>query len=310
MTGTDPGIEGSRANHCKLSHLLRSRVRAQGSEPEVAADELEEVLLDIVASAEHMWPTFTLSSDVFVTYLCDRLPDDVPCLLALRQTHASDLYLACACARGNVHALAAFDERCVSQLDRVLRKMGFGVDVSAEVKQEIRVRVLFGDGERPEILDFRGRGDLRSWVRVIAVRHALRRKSRTRREVATEDEELLHKMGVPGDPELDHEKWVYREEFKRAFDGALRALSDRERTLLRQHHVDGLTIDELGRLYRVHRSTAARLLVRAREAVYEATRARMMSQLDVQSQDLDSILRMIQSQIDISLHALQGARKR
>jgi RNA polymerase sigma-70 factor (ECF subfamily) len=285
-------------------------VRAQGSEPEAAAAELDELLRELVASAERMWPTFTLPSDVFVTYLSDRLPDDVSCLLALRQTHASDLYLACACARGNVSALAAFDDRCVSRLDRVLRKMGFGVDVSAEVKQEIRVRVLFGGGGRPEILDFRGRGDLRSWVRVMAVRHALRHQHRTRLEVATEDEELLHKMGVPGAPELDHEKWVYREEFKRAFEGALSALPDRERTLLRQHHVDGLTIDELGRLYRVHRSTAARLLVRAREAVYEATRARMMSQLDVQSQDLDSILRMIQSQIDISLHALRGARKR
>jgi RNA polymerase sigma-70 factor, ECF subfamily len=309
MKCTDPGIEGLPAPHCKLSHLLRSRVRVQGSEPETAADELDEVLLDIVTSAEHMWPTFTLPSDVFVSYLCDRLPDDVPCLLALRQAHASDLYLACACAHGNAHALAAFDERCVSQLDRVLRKMGFEVDMGTEIKQEIRVRVLFGDGGRPEILDFRGSGDLRSWVRVMAVRHALRRKYRTRREVATDDEELLHKLGVPGDPKLEHEKWVYREEFKRAFDGALCALPDRERTLLRQHHVDGLTIDELGRLYRVHRSTAARLLVRAREAVCEATRARMMSQLDVQSQDLDSILRMIQSQIDISLRGLRGARK-
>jgi RNA polymerase sigma-70 factor (ECF subfamily) len=310
MASTDPGTEGLAANRRKLSELLQSRVRAQGSEPEAATDELDELLLNIVASAERMWPTFALPSDVFVTYLSDRLPDDVPCLVALRQTYASDLYLACACSRGNVDALAAFDDRCVGRLDGVLRKMGFGIDVSAEVKQEIRVRVLFGDGGRPEILDFRGRGDLRGWVRVMAVRQALRRHNRTRREVATEDEDLLHKMGVPGDPELDHAKWIYREEFKRAFEGALRALSDRERTLLRQHHVDGLTIDELGRLYRVHRSTAARLLVRAREAVYEGTRARMMSQLDVQSQDLDSILRMIQSQIDISLQALQGAPKR
>ena len=313
MTGSERGftrMSREVISVTKLSELLQGSVLAQGSEPEATADELDEMLLDIVASAQRMCPTFTLPPDVFVMYLRDRLPDDVPCLVALRQTHTADLYLACACARGDVHALAAFDERCVSQLDRVLGKMGFGADVSAEVKQEIRVRVLFGDRGRPEILDFCGRGDLRAWVRVMAVRQALRRQYRARREVAMEDVELLRKMRGPGNPQLEHEKGVYREEFKRAFEGALRALPDRELTLLRQHHVDGLTIDQLGRLYRVHRSTAARLLGRARVAVLEATRARMMSQLDVRPRDLDSIMRMIQSQIDISLHALEGARKR
>jgi RNA polymerase sigma-70 factor (ECF subfamily) len=79
---------------------------------------------------------------------------------------------------------------------------------------------------------------------------------------------------------------------------------------LRQHYVDGLTIDELGKLYRMHRSTAARLVVRARGLVLEATRAQMMSRLEVHSQDLDSIMRMIRSQLDISLLGLRRDRRR
>jgi RNA polymerase sigma-70 factor (ECF subfamily) len=271
---------------------------------------LDATLESIIGSAAEVCPTFSVPREEFVAYLWARLPADVPPQVALAQMHTADLYLACACARGDAQAVAAFDEQCLSQLDRVLGKMGIDADASAEVKQEIRRRVLVGDGRRPEIVDFSGRGDLRSWVRVMAVRQALRRQERARRDIAVEDDELLERIVAPENPELDYAKGMYREEFKRAFEAALKALPDRERTLLRQHYIDGLTIDEIGQLYRVHRSTAARLLVRARTRVLEATRAQMMCQLDVQSKDLDSIMRMIRSQIDISLHVLQRGRKR
>lgn len=271
--------------------------------------ELDATLLDIVGSAQRAWPAFHVPHDAFVSYLSERMPDDVPPVVALRQMHTADLYLACACARGDAQAFAAFDEHCLDQLDRLLGRMGVDADLGAEVKQGIRSRVLVSDGRPPEILDFSGRGDLRGWVRVMAVRQALRRMDRARRDVSVEDDELLERMVAPGNPELDYAKGIYRKEFKQAFEGALRALPDRERTVLRQHYIDGLTIDELGQLYRVHRSTAARLVARARTLVLEATRSQMMCQLDVQSQDLDSIMRMIRSQIDISLRVLERGRR-
>jgi RNA polymerase sigma-70 factor (ECF subfamily) len=262
----------------------------------------------VVRAAQRACATFSLPPDVFVAYLRDRVPAGAPWPLALRQMHTTDLYLACACARGDVRALAAFDERCLRTLDRELARIGIDADTSAEVKQDIRRRVLFGDGGSPKIVGFSGRGDLRGWVRVMAVRLALQHKVRARREIAVDDDELLHQLTAPGDPELDHAKRVYRGEFKRAFEEVLRALPDRTRTLLRQHHVDGLTIDELARLYRVHRATAARLVARARVLVLDATRARLKDRLGVPSQDLDSILRMIRSQVEVSLRGLRRRR--
>jgi RNA polymerase sigma-70 factor (ECF subfamily) len=300
----DPPIPASRPNE------QRGRVRAQTGEPDAGPNDLDALMLDVVASAQRTWPTVNLPPDVFVAYVRDRLPTDVPPAVALRQMHVSDLYLVCACARGDVPALAAFDEHCLSQLDRVLGKMGIDADVTAEIKQDIRASVLVGAAGQAEIVDFSGRGDLRGWVRVMAVHRAFRRQCRARREVPAEDDELLQRLVVPGNPELDYAKKLYRQEFTQAFEGALRALPDRERTLLRQHYVDGLTIDELGKLYRMHRSTAARLVVRARGLVLEATRAQMMSRLEVHSQDLDSIIRMIRSQLDISLLGLRRGRRR
>jgi RNA polymerase sigma-70 factor (ECF subfamily) len=269
---------------------------------------LDAVLVDVVAGAQRDWPGLRVPADAFAAYVAERIPADTSPLEAIGQLHLSDLYLACGCARGDAKALAAFDAHCLGQLDRLLAGMGVDADVSAEVKQDIRSRVLVGDGRAPEILDFTGRGDLRSWVRVMAIRRALRRMGRARRDVSVEDDELMQRLVAPGNPELDYAKGIYRREFKQAFEAALRELPDRERTVLRQHYVDELTIDQLGRLYRVHRSTAARMLVRARDLVLEAIRARMMQDLDVPSQDLDSIMRMIRSQIDISLRVLQRGR--
>ena len=40
------------------------------------------------------------------------------------------------------------------------------------------------------------------------------------------------------DPEIDHLKSLYRDEFQTAFSDALGALTERERNVLRQHYID------------------------------------------------------------------------
>lgn len=272
--------------------------------------ELDDPLHDIIDAAQRACPTVRVPPGTFAEYLRERLPPELPPALALRRIHTSDLYLACACALGDQNAFTVFDERCLSHLDRVLARMGIANDVIAEVKQDIRARVLIGDRGRAEIVDFRGRGALRAWVRVMATRRALEQTGRARRDVALDDDALLRQMVAPDDPKLEYARELYGDVFKHAFEDALQALSHRDQTLLRQHHVDSLTLDELAKLHRVHRATVARLLARARLLVLEATRARLKSQLDVSSHELDSILRMIWSRVEISVRELGHRGKR
>jgi RNA polymerase sigma-70 factor (ECF subfamily) len=246
-----------------------------------------------------------LAPDVFARYLAERLPAGVPPAVAVRPVHTVDLYLACACARGDLAAFAAFENRCLRDLDRILLGMGIGEDGCADVKQEIRARLLAGTHGGPQIAEFSGRGDLRSWVRVIAVRMVLQHHRRTRREMLFDDDDLLWRAvgASAGEPDR-RRKAAYQQAFRAAFDAALQTLPAQARTVLRQHYIDNLTIDELGALYRVHRSTAARLLVRARAQLLENTRAGMGSRLGVDPADLDSIMRTIRSQVEVSLRAL------
>jgi len=113
--------------------------------------DFDAVLGDVLGAAQRTFPTFCLPPDVFVAYLRERLPPDVPPPIALRRMHTSDLYLACACAHCHADAIAVFEDRCLGQLDRVLSRIGIDRDMVAEVKQEIRCRVLVGDGEHAEI---------------------------------------------------------------------------------------------------------------------------------------------------------------
>ncbi len=85
---------------------------------------------------------------------------------------------------------------------------------------------------------------------------------------------------------------------------ALGDLSHRQRNVLRQHTVFGVTIDGLAVMYRVHRATAARWLDGAREALLAGTRRELMARLHLSPGTLDSIMRLIESQIEISVRRL------
>ena len=89
---------------------------------------------------------------------------------------------------------------------------------------------------------------------------------------------------------------------REGLDLSLESLTARERTLLKQQIVDGLTIDDLALLYRVHRATCARWLQSAREQLLSRTRRAFMSRARINSEECESIMRLVRSQLDVSLH--------
>jgi RNA polymerase sigma-70 factor (ECF subfamily) len=197
---------------------------------------------------------------------------------AIATLHLGDLWLATACGEGHPAAIA--------QLDAVLATL--------------RERLLTGAADRPpRIRGYRGRGELRSWLKVALVRDATRA---LQRELGRTPVDELDQLMDPGpDLELAAMKDGYRLAFGVAFASALGELGARDRNVLRYHLVEGLSIDEIGALFRVHRSTAARWLVAIREGLVDATRRALMRQLALGPADVDSVLRMIRSRLDASL---------
>jgi RNA polymerase sigma-70 factor, ECF subfamily len=89
----------------------------------------------------------------------------------------------------------------------------------------------------------------------------------------------------------------------------VKGLSDHDRVLLRQHHLDQLTIDELASLHKVHRATAARWIANARASLLSRVRERMIERLSISGGELDSALRLARSQLEVSIHRLLGGKR-
>ena len=150
----------------------------------------------------------------------------------------------------------------------------------------MRVRLVVGDGAEPRILAYRGAGPLRAWVAVAALRVALNAKRAASRAPgggggAADDDLLADVVDREPDPELQHLKTLYRAELREALAAALAQLADRPRALLRLRFVDGLELAHIGRLYRVHESTASRWVSQAVADVAADTRHRLVERLAI-----------------------------
>jgi RNA polymerase sigma-70 factor (ECF subfamily) len=218
---------------------------------------------------------------------------------------AADLYLACAASAGVPAAHRAVEERLVPVARAALSRIvgPAGVD---DALQLLREKLFLAAGDAPpRIAEYRGKGSLGAWLRVVAARTALSlRRDAARRDGRRDDDFLIAELPADGHPELDHLRERYRPAFRAAVVAALGALSVRERTLLRLHVLDGLTVDEIGAIYGVHRATAARWIARARASLFDDTRRRLEDELGLATAELESLVRLVQSQIDLSLPRL------
>ncbi len=273
--------------------------------------DLETRLAALLTEGRSQWPDLVLDPAVFVAFVAARLPEDRPAGEALGAIRAADLYLTCACTGGSAAALSAFDSRFMNEVKLGLARMNVSESQVDEVKQLVRHKLFLSeDGSPGKIAEYSGRGDLRRWVRSIAVRTCLNELRRHKRMLPASDDRMLDDMSSGNDdPELAYMKERYRSQFRDAFVGAIQTLSDREQALLRYHHVDGLNIDEIGAIYRVHRVTAYRWLEKARETLVKNIQKILVAQLEVEMRDYQSILRLIRSQIHLSLVRYLGVGK-
>ena len=279
------------------------------SAPRAALSELVDLdaILDAhVAAAHEAWPEVALDDAAFVVHLAGRFADDAG-EAQVRSVRASDVYLALACARGDQVAIVRLERAYFGEIDRAAVRTRAGAELATELKQIIR-RILFvAEGTRPAAASvFSGRGDLRGWIRVTATRELIRLVGRDKREVKIDDDALFDFLSPANDPELGYIRDLYRTECSDAFRTALDALPVKDRSLLRYQVLDGLTVDEIGALHGVHKATAARWLAKIRDELLERTRTEVQRRLGIATNEVDSILRLVHSRLDVSLERVLG----
>lgn len=244
--------------------------------------------------ARARWPQIDLDEATYRSFLEARDP-------SVAATSGDDLYLACACARGDESAIRAFEETYFDEIDAVLRKER-KLNLKDELVQQLRVKLFLArDGRAPAIGSYSGRGPVRRWLRMTSARALINLTTRRGREVPTSDDFIADMLGGDADPELEIIKKTYRRSFQAAFSACFAALDETDKGLLREAFRDGLSIDAMAELHGVHRSTVARWVVRAHRGLVRAIRAKLMAELALSRSEVDSLFQLVFSRMEITL---------
>jgi RNA polymerase sigma-70 factor (ECF subfamily) len=253
---------------------------------------------EIVEIARSAWPMVEIDIAKLAEFVAPRLAG-ADLVSALAAAPAADLAIASACTALEPSAQGAFESLLV-EVNAAGASTNATKDQVEEVKQLLRVQMLVPrDGKPPAISGYRGKGSIRGWLRITATRELIRFKKKDGRMHPTL--KGLSKLGDDSDPVMDHLKAEYRAEFATALREAITDLSPEDRTLLRQQIADQMSIDEVGAAFGVHRATAARWLNRARGALVSATHKRLAQRLKLPVEEVDSVIRLVQSKLDASV---------
>jgi RNA polymerase sigma-70 factor (ECF subfamily) len=253
-----------------------------------------EVWRDGVAEARRRWPAVAFHEVELLRSVEERALGDA--------SHAAEIYLAYACGRGDPAAIAAFEVDYFPEVDAVVTRVGPSVVLTRdELRQRMREKLFVGSEEAPPVvLAYAGRGSLRNWLRVVAMRTALKLVRGADRVVVDADM-LLEQPDAADHPELAYLKGVYHAEFKQAFREAMDTLSFRDQNLVRYAPAEGLDSAAIASIYGTHKATVNRWLAGVRDSLFSAVRTRMMEKLNVDPAEFESILRLIRSGLELTL---------
>jgi len=264
--------------------------------PALSHQALRARLAPQIAQARATFPGVALDDDAFAAYVATKLGPDGDAD-ALR---VADLFLAFACAEGDAKALAAFDKAHAADVRRAFARARANGIALEDFEQALRQK-LFAQ-PAPKIREYGGTGHLRGWVRVVATRTLLDMARPAHLSERPSADDAFLKVPAPADaPDLAYLKRLYSSEVEEAMKAAAASLTPEERNFLREHYAQGLSVDQIGQLHGVHRATAARRVQRAREALLARVHEHLASRLRLSEAELASVLRLVQSEIHVTL---------
>jgi RNA polymerase sigma-70 factor (ECF subfamily) len=305
-TAMPPAVPLSTPPTQELARAFLAHCPPRGGIPE--GTTLELLLERVLATARRTWSGVRLESARFMRHLAERVPgDDAPLSEVLERLVPADLYLACACEAKDPVALDHFGRVLHAAVPVAVGRLDSSRAFLDEVEQHLWERMLVAGSRGPARLQkYGGLAPLQEWLKAAAYRAAvdLLRAQGPDRPM---DEPPAELVALGADPELTYLKAHYQAHFRSAFEQALRTLAARERTVLRLNLVQGLNIERIGIMYGVHRASVARWIAAGRAQLLEKTREQLGKQLRLNGDELDSILRMVASRMDLSLAGFLAA---
>ncbi len=246
-------------------------------------------------------PSVELDETAFVDVLLSVVDGESDPMAALESLHAADVFVAQAAAAGDPVAFVLVDRRMRDQLAAVVRTLGESPTFADDLESAIRAHILTPrESAGPRLAGYLGTGPLDGWLRVTVTREAVRARRMQSARGTSSDDELAEIAGVVS-PQLDFLKASYRDQVRTAFREAIHQLDDRQKNLIRLHYGDGVGVERLGQMYRVHFSTISRWLAAARDKLFDETRASVRAELGVDNSEFEEVMQLVQSKLDLTI---------
>jgi RNA polymerase sigma-70 factor, ECF subfamily len=297
-----------------LSALFLRELAETGREGAPAAGAganptLEANLVAACVRGHAAFGNLALDDQTFTTQLARVIKTSGADPSAISALAIEDLFLACACLAGIEGAAATFGARHGATIRGTIARIVRGAD-NGEVEQQLVAGLLVGSAAGPaRIASYAGKAPLDRWLGVSAQRAALmwlrqnRTEARARDGAAAEPSASGHTH-----PEMAFLKDRYRGDFEQALKESLARLPERQRTLLRLHLVNGVSVEKIGQMFAVSQPTASRWLAAARETLLGDIKATLGNRLGASSRELASLAGMVASRLDLSLSMLLRSR--
>lgn len=252
-----------------------------------------------LANADGITPGVSAEAADFVATLLERLANVPDPLTELNEMHVEDSYFAWALAHSD---RAAFQRLERDFLPLLATQIKGAAAEAGELEQQVRTRLFVPSaGEAARITQYSGRGPFGGWLRMIATRCLLDLQRQKQGGAPLRE---LDSPTLPTDPELDYLKLRYAADFKLVLEAALAQLDARQVTLLKLSFIEQLSASAIGTMYGVSSRTVQRWLLDLREGLLQATRAGLSARLSLNPGELDSLLGLVDSQLQVSLHRL------
>jgi len=257
------------------------------------------LLLAMHTEGQARWPAVPVSVEQYRVY-CEGLCGERS--LYDLQPLAADLYLCCACVQKQPLAQRTLEREATEVVRGAVSKVHRDSEFIRDTLQDFWRRVLVGPDAK--IHAYRAQGPLHAWLRIAAMRLAIDRL-RSQQAVRTREAELGDSMAEQAfGPESSLTLARFHEPFRVALRECIAALSPRDRNLLRMHVQGHCSIDQIGRVYGVHRATAARWLEQVKKQILLQVQARVVSAgPKLTDSEFRSIAKLVGAELELGLSA-------
>lgn len=146
-------------------------------------------------------------------------------------------------------------------------------------------------------------GSLEGWIKVVVSRMAIDQIRSRQKQVSWEDMEIepvaahssTNTAGLVED--LDNQKALSL--FTASMEFAVEQLTSQERLVLNLYYLQDVNLKQIGRLMKVHESTASRTVDRIKKQVRQSVEKHLREHFHLRQGEIDPLIEMAQTQAEV-----------